>query len=401
MISVHLAGVVGVIDMSRKNNNDKSGALAALAGAAMALPAISQLAEAAMPTETELGYQYSRYTEDDLSDDTVVSGDTERYDVDIHQFRLVTPLDEDSALTVDAVYESLSGASPLSTIESGGESRLIMSGASISESRTDVAVALENFAENSSQVYRLGYSTEEDYDALHAGYEHVFLRDRITSWNIGGGIEYDEIDPVDDVGVNRVSGEDKWFANAFASVSRVLNKRWQVQVGLSVGLHDGYLSDPYRSADIRPDQRQLFIVMGRSRYFLPDINAALHGDYRFYADDWGIESHTLDLAWHQSLGDRLQLIPRVRYYSQSQADFYFATDQGGRSGYQSSDAQLSPYGALSYGLDVHYRADGYTLKAYVENYESKGSLALGNVDRENPALVSYTLVGFGVDYRYK
>ncbi|MCG8316338.1 MAG: DUF3570 domain-containing protein [Pseudomonadales bacterium] len=387
--------------MNKKNKLNKASSIAALTSAAMALPAISQLAAAeSAPDKSQLSYRYSHYQEDDLSNTQVLSGTKERYEIDSHQFRLITALDEDTAITVDALYETLTGASPYSTVAIGDQKQLIMTGASISESRTDVAVAIENFAATSSTTYSVGLSQEDDYSSINIGIEKALDQNKITSYNMGFDLSLDEIEPIQTEGVNRIKSKDKWFANLYASLSRVISKRWQLQAGIAFGQHDGYLSDPYKSIDNRPDNKQVLIFMGRSRYFAKTLNAAIHTDYRYYVDDWGIDSHTLDVAYYQYLSDQIQVVPRVRYYSQSQADFYVETDSATRRGYQSSDFQLSPFGSLSYGLDLRYSSKSYDLTVSLESYESDGDYALKNVSQENPGLVSYSLLSFGVDYRY-
>jgi hypothetical protein len=387
-----------------KNNNSKRpSTLAALTGAALALPAISQLAQAdSMPTKTEVGYRYSQYQEDDLNSAAVFVGSNERYEVDAHQFHLLTPVSEDVALTVDALYETMTGASAFGTVEgSDGEPKLIMTGASISDQRTDVVAKLRHYGEQGSKAASVGISTEDDYVAYNGSVELERLSaDRITTYSGGVGFSFDELEPVQTPGINRTTNEDRWSVSGFLALARANSPVWQTQVGLYAGYYDGYLSDPYRSRDIRPDQRQQYALTARSRYFLKGVNAALHANYRFYADDWGIESHTVELEWHQSLGDAFSVSPRVRYYSQSQADFYVETDNPTRTGYQSSDYRMSPYGALSYGLGLSYDQPSYKLSAYAESYDSDGDYGLKSVEVESPALVRYTLITLGIDYRF-
>ena len=47
----------------------------------------------------------------------------------------------------------------------------------------------------------------------------------------------------------------------------------------------------------------------------------IDGSYRFMTDDWGVTSHTIDLKYHWQL-DHAYLEPHLRYYLQSEADFY-------------------------------------------------------------------------------
>jgi hypothetical protein len=126
-----------------------------------------------------------------------------------------------------------------------------------------------------------------------------------------------------------------------------------------------------------------------------------------HVDDWGINSHTFDLAWYQSLPFGFQIVPSFRYYSQSQADFYevfyedFTSD-----GLYSSDYRLSPYGAISYRLKLTYTVEDLfgpvDVEAAVsyERYEASGSFAFQRVDVENPGLVAFRLYAARLTVRF-
>ena len=51
----------------------------------------------------------------------------------------------------------------------------------------------------------------------------------------------------------------------------------------------------------------------------------LGGDYRFYVDDWGIQSHTFVARFTTNLSSAVELRLRARYYTQTGADFYAMT----------------------------------------------------------------------------
>lgn len=388
----------------RMNKNKRNpGTLAALTGAALALPAIAQLAQASeMSTKTELGYRYSDYQEDDVEAGSVLVGTTDRYAIDTHQFKLVSPIGERTALTVDAMYETMTGASAMGVVENPqGDSMLIMTGASIKEERTDLSAELRRFDDQGNKAITLGYSTEDDYEALNGSLDMERKSDDgVTTWSGGLGFSYDELEPVQEDGINRITAEDRWFINGYIARAKVHSPVWQSQLGVYLGLYDGYLDDPYRSRDIRPDSRQQIAMTARSRYFLTAVKAALHFDYRYYHDDWGIEAHTFEFAWYQSLTDAFRISPRIRYYSQSQADFYVDADSGTRQGEQSSDYRLSPYGAIAYGVGLGYHQPSYSLTFYAEQYDSDADYALKSVSKANPFLVDYTLMSVGLDYRF-
>jgi hypothetical protein len=146
----------------------------------------------------------------------------------------------------------------------------------------------------------------------------------------------------------------------------------------------------------RPDVRNQWGLGGRYVQFINPLNAALHFDYRFSADDWGIQAHTFEADWVQPLGSGWTATPRIRYYSQDAADFYhpyLLIKEGVRStqgaqGYPiysndlpssfSSDQRLSGYGALSGGITVAKQfAKGITLETGLEYYTHQGSLKIG------------------------
>ncbi len=384
-------------------NTDRFPRLGALSTAALALPAIAQLAHADAPSQkTEIGYRYSQYEETSLDADQVLSGSNERYTVDNQQFRLVTPVAKDLTLTVDAAYETMSGASAYGTALDGqGNHRLVMSGASIRDTRKDVLAGVRKSSNDGAMTISAGFSQENDYTAYNAALEgERYSHDRNTTWSGGVGVSSDDIEPEQTPGIARIEHEERQSIDGYAALTRVLSPVWQIQAGVFGAFHDGYLSDPYKARDIRPDERQSMGVSLNSRYFVRGLRAALHGDYRLYQDDWGIEAHTVTLSWHQTLNDHLQVTPQLRYYSQSQADFYVDADSAERSGEQSSDYRLSPFGALGYGVTLSWDEPRYRLLVSAEQYESDGGLALKNVNVESPALVDYTLLTVGLDYRF-
>ena len=59
----------------------------------------------------------------------------------------------------------------------------------------------------------------------------------------------------------------------------------------------------------------------QNRLFMDSADVALHLDYRFYDDDWDIQSNTIHVAWYQNLGSGFQLVPSIRLYEQSESFF--------------------------------------------------------------------------------
>ena len=76
----------------------KSSHLLALTSAALSMPAFS----AAQPVETEISVRTSLYKEENVPADNIIFGDDVRYDIDIHQFSLLTPVGEKWSLGLNA-----------------------------------------------------------------------------------------------------------------------------------------------------------------------------------------------------------------------------------------------------------------------------------------------------------
>ena len=375
----------------------------ALSTTALALPGIA-LADAP-PTQSTISYKLSNYQEDDLSRSETPFGDLERYDIDVHQFQLVSPLGRNMSLHVDANYESLSGASPWYTSRSlDGEPIVNLSGASgISDRRTELSIGSRYYLENGSFGGNIGYSEEDDYRAIYFGFntEKHYNNDLTT---VSAGLSYssDKVFPTDAALFNRVEEDDKQSSSLFVSVSQIINQVSNFQSALSFTEQSGFLSDPYKLRDIRPDDKTQIAWSNSYRRFFVSANAALHVNYRYYHDDFGISSHTSDLSWHQNLGRTFQIVPTLRYYNQSAAEFFTNVDDflNPISEYQSSDYRLSAFGAVSGGFSVIADMNSWKITLTAERYLANDKYSAYDVSLPSTALVKYNRISLGIDFRF-
>lgn len=381
--------------------------LSALTAAALSLPGLAQ-------ADVQADYLYSHYQESDLPGNRAASGESsERYTIDSHLFRVVAPFDEQT-LTVNATVETMSGASPWWVQpDANGRPVQVMSGASIEEERVDVQAAWALPFADLDWSASLGYSIEDDYEAINGGVE-VAHTPQHGQYTINGGLgySYDQLNPERGPSSTDVIAEaDKDSFTAYGGASWVIDAQTVLQSTLSFTLHDGYLSDPYKRAfivdtagtvrDARPDSRELWAVSARLRHYMDFANAAVHVDYRYFHDDWKIDAHTLELSWNQVLGDSWRLTPAVRWYSQSQAYFYAPYYAGARGdGLASSDYRLSPYGALSLRVDLRKALGDWELGAGAEWYEASEDYAIESVDVVNPGLVDYVALNLRLGRRF-
>ena len=373
--------------------------LAVLTIAATSLPAFAD----SQPVETSLSIGASNYKEADVPQHLNLSGDIQRYDIDIQQFRLLTPVGRDWSLGLGVSRETMSGASPWATVMGpDGKPTLIMSGATIQDERTEVSLSGTQYFEDSSAALTLTRSEEDDYESNAVAVSGEWeLSSGLTTLSAGLSYASDTIEPSDAIAFGRVLRDSRQSRSLSLGVSQVLDRSSVVFAGLGATTHTGYLSDPYKLRDIRPRKRFERALAVRYRRFLDNLRASLHVDYRYYTDDWRIASHTLHTSWYQNVGTSFQLVPNVRYYSQTNADFFRSVDD-----YslpldidQSSDFRLAPYGALTVGLKgiVHFADWSVTIS--VDRYTASEEYGLKS-GIEHPARLEFTLASVAFDFRF-
>lgn len=163
---------------------------------------------------------------------------------------------------------------------------------------------------------------------------------------------------VEEIGAygKRVLYGDRKDVGGRIGLTQVLDRSSFLAAGLGYTHSSGYLANPYKVVEvgfIDPDQQffappdTLYVTYNALLEVRPDVrkqgtfdlsyvrhiestNAAAHLSYRYFQDDWGIRSHTLEAQWVQPLARGWTVSPRLRYYSQDAADFYtpfLVTDQ--------------------------------------------------------------------------
>ena len=357
----------------------KPAALAALTAAALALPGMAPEARAeAPPRAVSVDSNFSRYEEN-----------AGRMRVDIYQSVMTVPLGDKFSITANGVKDVVTGASPVAVGHGrngyGPRSEplsLVMSSASIFDVRDEVDIGVNYFLNDTTTLgVNAGRSSENDYTSDFFNINgRVELNDKKTTLAVGYGYNSDKVwEIVDNFGQKEKApgvGGVKHTNQGMLGVTQVLDKDSLAQLNLTYTHSDGYLSDPYKYSlvynysnpyfpdyvrDSRPGHRDQFAVLLRYvRNFSLLNNAALHADYRFYSDSWGIDAHTFELTWIQPVAYHIELRPRLRYYAQGSADFYQPTYDGPTAdGNYSSDYRMAGFGALSGGVQLSAEIIGH------------------------------------------
>ena len=333
--------------------------------------------------------------------ETSTGKSSQRYEIDIAQFHLLAPVSDDWSVALDVQWEDMSGASPWFVgLGLDGDPAVVMSGASIEDTRTDVSVTTRYYYDRGNAGFNYTHSNEDDYESDAVGLDGSFNSvDGLTTYSAAISASFDDLEPTQGVIPTKVEEESKDIRSAWIGVTRIISKRAIVRFGLSYTYRDGFLTDPYKLNDRRPDEREEWTVSTGYRHFFVAADAALHADYRYFDDDWGIASHTVDLAWHQNLGSHTQFIPFFRYYTQDEADF-FANLVDFNERYYADDYRLSAFGAFTTGLRVRHEMGNWAVNLAGERYTSSEDWGLFSGD-ESPALVKFWRYSIGLDYTFR
>ena len=283
------------------------------------------------------------------------------------------PLSDSLQAEGSIVYDSISGASPLFHNTLSGASRL-----GVTDYRTAGDAKLTKYFDQFTVGVGAAVSSERDYLSRAFSLDvRVSSDDRNRTFAFGVGDASDRINSTNGV----AEGKERHTLDFLAGVTQALSPDAIVQSTLTYSPGHGYYSDPYKAIDVRPDHRQILAWLTRYNQHLSWLDATVNLSYRYLHDSFGSSSHTAEFAWNQPLADGWSVVPNLRYYSQSAADFYF--DPPFPHGFvlgqpYSADTRLSAFGALTSGLTVAKRLpDGWSLDLKLDFYRQRSDWHFG------------------------
>lgn len=386
--------------VTKKEKEKHTHALAALTIATLELLGLSPMVMATEAEYVDLDSQFSRYSEGD-----------NRMKIDVYQANASIPFNDRFKLKINGVKDIITGASPIYYSPVNGQVKMQKSGASIKDVRDAVDISATYTHSAGNVGLDVGRSSENDYDSTFFNIDSLLdFNQKKTSLSTGYGFSSDNVWAVDHCpprctlagnsgggggmllgggdsppppaptyisnGMYRrpdVGGE-KYTHQGLLGITQILTKDSLIQTNLTYTHNEGYLSDPYKDVyllgstmtdlgqtiynfkhDTRPTNRDQFATLIRYVQHFGSLNAAaMHLDYRFYADTWGIDAHTFEFTWIQPIGAGWNITPRARYYSQGSADFYAPYFLSSRADeFYSSDYRLASFGAVGGGVQVH------------------------------------------------
>ncbi len=394
---------------------------------------------------TEVDFLTSYYSQD--GENAAVSGGigTEELTDITGTFIVSIPLNDDDVLTIDAGVSAYTSASSSNVDPFDGNAEanafIASSGASKSDTWVNVTGNYSHSSEDRNDIWSAKVSVSSEYDYFSLGFGGSYSKlfnEKNTELSINANAFIDSwtaIYPIElrPFGTNGIGSfrPDEIYGNTdynptfseFDSegrnsyslgfgFSQILHKNVQGLLSLDVVQQQGLLSTPFQRVyfsdvadsfiedfhladDIErlPDSRFKVAVGGRLNWYLNEI-ITLRTYYRYYFDDWGINSHTASIEIPVKLNDRFTIYPSYRFYNQSSADYFAPYEVHlSTSKFYTSDYDLSDYTASQFGLGASY-TDIFT-KLHISKFGLKSiDLKFYNYDRNSAFSSLIIIAGF-------
>ncbi|PTM03850.1 MAG: hypothetical protein DA405_09230 [Bacteroidetes bacterium] len=320
------------------------------------------------------------------------------------------PLNADDVLTIDAGVSAYTSASS-SNINPFDNRKIAdnfqaSTGASGSDVWTNVTGSYSHSSDDRNDIWsaKLSVSNEYDYFSTGAGGSYTKLfNEKNTELSVHGSVYIDtwraiypyELRPFAAGGnglfnnlfrSNTITGNTNYdptfstfdsegrysYALGFG-FSQILHKNITGSLALDLVQQSGLLSTPFQRvyfADVEnsyiqnfqladdierlPGSRSKVALGGKLNWYLNEY-VVLRSFYRYYFDDWGIQSHTASLEIPVKISSKFTLYPSYRYYDQTAADHFKAYETALSTDlYYTSDYDLSQYSANQFGFGLTY-----------------------------------------------
>lgn len=373
---------------------------------------------------TEIDFLSSYYTQD--GDNAAVSGGTgtEELTDATATFIVSIPLNADDVLTIDAGVSAYTSASSsnINPFDDGTASPFqASSGASSGDVWSNLTASYSHNSDDRNDIWsaKLSVSTEYDYFSVGFGGSYTKLfNEKNTELSISANVYLDtwnaiypiELRPFGENGnginnplftQNTITGNQNYnpiftkfkdeIRNSYSvgfGLSQILHKNVQGSLSVDLVKQDGLLSTPFQrvyftdvadsfiedfqladAIEQLPDSRFKVAIGGRLNWFLNE-SFTVRTFYRYYFDDWGINSHTASIEVPFKLSDKFTLYPSYRFYNQTAADYFYPYETA-LSSYEfyTSDYDLSKYSSNQFGFGISY-TDIFT-KAHVWKFGLK------------------------------
>ena len=359
------------------------------------------------------------------------------------------PLNEDDVLIIDAGVSAYTSASSSNVGPFDGNNAadpfVASSGASSADTWANFTTSYSHTSDDRNQIWSALASVSAEYDYFSVGFGGSYTKlfnERNTELSIKGSVYLDSWNAIYPTELrsfapngnglanglfldNTITGnidynpiftpfknENRNSYNLGVGFSQILHKKVQGFLSLDLVQQQGLLSTPFQRvyfADVAdsfienfqladaveqlPDSIFKIAFGGRLHWYLSD-RFVLRTFYRYYSDNWGLNSHTANIELPIKLTDKFTVYPSFRYYQQTASNYFRPYETAlSTEEFYTSDFDLSKYVANQFGLGVSY-TDIFT-KARVWKFGLKRiDLKFYKYDRDTAFTSSIITAGF-------
>ncbi len=296
------------------------------------------------------------------------------------------PLNDDDVLTIDAGISAYTSASssnvdPFDTNESANPF-VASSGASRQDVLTTVVGTYSHSSDNRNNIWSANLALANEYDYFSVGFGGSYTRlfnEKNTELTLKANVFLDTWNAIypselrDNPGFIEFDDESRNSYSLGVGFSQILSKKLQGSLSVDFIQQEGLLSTPFQRVQFNdvadviveeftladdierlPDSRFKIASGGRLHYYINEF-LLVRTFYRYYADDWGINSHTASIEVPIKITDKLTLYPSYRFYMQTEADYFAPFNQHvSTQEFYTSDYDLSDFNANQYGFGIGY-----------------------------------------------
>jgi hypothetical protein len=332
--------------------------------------------------ENTISYQTYKYTESN-----------DRMAVRAGDLSVEKDFGTDVTARFDIGTDAISGATPCWTAKTGYVNAYASGKCAVADETRNSASAGLTWRDTLRNEYTFGVasSREPDFVSNEFSGQAQFWHDEAhnRSYTIGLGLQDNTAVATAHTNNSTNRGSKAWSLQVGAN--QVLDRTSTVEGSLYAGHESGYLSNHYLKIvrdngsgqntlvdESRPDLRSSGgFALRYIKAWSSDFKTNLW--YRFYGDNWGITSHTVEAKAYWDINAQWRLNPVLRLFQQSSADFYRAYGDSvntfASTGYGSNDARLGSMRAGTVQLNVEYHASKeWTLNTGLVHYKQNTGL---------------------------
>lgn len=398
---------------------------------------------------TEIDFLTSYYGQD--GDNAAVSGGvgTEELTDITGTFMVSIPLNDDDVLTIDAGVSAYTSASSSNIDPFDGKQPadpfVASSGASRSDTWVNITGGYTHSSDDRNTILsgKLSVSSEYDYFSLgFGGGLTKLLNEKNTEVSVNANVYFDRWNSIYPFELRPFASGANGLSNGFFSnktitgnsnynpifdefstetrntyaigfgFSQILSKNVQGSLALDFVRQQGLLSTPFQrvyfndvadsfienfqladAIEQLPNSRFKVAAGGRLNWYINET-FVVRTFYRYYFDDWGIDSHTASIEVPIKISDTFTVYPSYRYYQQTEADYFNPYEAAlSTDNFYTSDYDLSSYSANQLGIGVSY-TDIFT-KTHIWKFGLKSiDLKFYKYDRNTTFSSSIITAGF-------